>query len=117
MSELVYKPLLELQSRADDEVVLNLTIPENLYYFQGHFPEAAILPGVTQLSWVMDYLNEYFNQDVTSIASVDILKFQHIVRPEYLVELKLVRIKPNKYTFSYHSEHGQHSSGRVVFNS
>jgi 3-hydroxymyristoyl/3-hydroxydecanoyl-(acyl carrier protein) dehydratase len=114
-AEVVYKPLLAVQQQLEDSIVLHLTIPENLYYFQGHFPQAAILPGVTQLDWVMHYLAEYFQIDTSRLESVDALKFQHIVRPNYLIELEIKQLKPNKFSFRYHSEHGQHSSGKVVF--
>ncbi len=114
MTEYLYKPQLKLKHQSEDSVVLDLTIPENLYYFQGHFPQAPILPGVAQLDWVMFYLNRYFAIDTTKLSSVDVLKFQHIIRPSYQIELSLNRLNNNKFEFSYHSEHGQHSSGRVV---
>lgn len=114
MTEFVYKPLYELILQSDDTVVLNLTIPDNTYYFQGHFPEAAILPGVAQIDWVMFYLNQFFSVDKSTLSTIDVLKFQHIIRPNYQIKLSLKRTQKNKYEFSYHSEHGQHSSGRVV---
>ncbi len=114
MTEFVYKPQVEILEKTADIVRLLLTIPENLYYFQGHFPQAAILPGVVQLDWVNHYLTEYFNIDVTELVSVDVLKFQTIVRPNYKIELKLARLNLSKYSFSYYSEHGQHASGKVV---
>ncbi|PKI13862.1 ApeI family dehydratase [Colwellia sp. 12G3] len=115
MTDFVYQAELELIEHSSNRVELNLTIPENLYYFQGHFSEAPILPGVTQLDWVMNYLAQYFAIDISTLVSVDALKFQHIVRPGYQVNLTLEKIKPNKYSFSYLSDHGQHASGKVVF--
>lgn len=97
-----------------DSVRLHLTIPENLYYFQGHFPQAAILPGVVQLDWVLHYLTQYLQIDCTHVSSVDALKFQIIVQPNYQIELVLKKIKDQKYSFSYSSSHGQHASGKVV---
>lgn len=114
MDSLVYKPTITTKQIADDRVRLNLLIPENLYYFQGHFEQAAILPGVTQIDWVMYFIGEYFKVDTRRLVSIDQLKFQHIVRPNYEVEFSLERIASNKYQFNYKSEHGQHSSGKVV---
>lgn len=115
MTEFVYQAQCKLLEKSDTRVLLSLTIPENLYYFQGHFPEAAILPGVVQLDWVMTYLREHFGVDTTKLHSVDALKFQHIVRPNYQVELSIELFKTNKYAFNFCSEHGQHASGKVVF--
>ncbi|QBG37017.1 acyl-CoA synthetase [Litorilituus sediminis] len=114
MTDFVYKPQLSVLTQSEQRIELLLTIPENLYYFQGHFPQAAILPGVAQLDWVMQYLAEYFSVDTSTLQSVDALKFQHIVRPNYQVTLELSQIKYNKFAFSYHSAHGQHASGKVV---
>jgi len=115
LTDFVYQAELELIEQSDSRVELSLTIPENLYYFQGHFPQAPILPGVAQLDWVMNYLATYFSTDSEKLVSVDALKFQHIVRPGYRVTLTLEQVKENKYAFSYFSSHGQHASGKVVF--
>ncbi|MCK8117114.1 acyl-CoA synthetase [Pseudoalteromonas sp. 2CM37A] len=114
MTDFVYKPDCQLIEQSDEHVLLKLTIPENLYYFQGHFPQAAILPGVAQLDWVMHYLTEFMAVDCTKTVSIDALKFQIIVQPNYEVDLRLKKIKANKFSFSYSSTHGQHASGKVV---
>tara|TARA_B110000467_G_C17960009_1_gene284570 strand:+ start:188 stop:538 length:351 start_codon:yes stop_codon:yes gene_type:complete len=115
LTDYVTQAQVELLKQSDSLVELCLTIPENLYYFQGHFPQAAILPGVAQLDWVMQYLAQYFAVDMTNLVSVDALKFQNIIRPNHQVTLTLAKIQTNKYSFSYHSTHAQHASGKVVF--
>jgi len=114
LTNIVYKPLIEVLHHSEEKLLLNLTIPENLYYFQGHFEEAAILPGVTQIDWVMSYIAEYFKVNTRQLVSIDQLKFQHIIRPNYQVEFSLDKLANNKYLFNYKSKHGQHSSGKVV---
>ncbi len=114
LTDFVYKPICDVIEQSPEHVQLRLLIPENLYYFQGHFTQAAILPGVAQLDWVMHYLNKYLNVDPQKVISVDALKFQIIVQPNYQVDLLLKKIKDTKYSFSYSSEHGQHASGKVV---
>jgi len=116
LTDFVTQAQVELLTQNDSQVELSLTIPENLYYFQGHFTEAAILPGVVQLDWVMQYLAKFFSIDITDLVSVDALKFQNIIRPNDQVTLSLRQIKTNKYAFSYYSSHAQHASGKVVFN-
>lgn len=114
MTDYVYHGQVELIEQSDTQLELNLYIPENLYYFQGHFPEAAILPGVVLVDWVMNYLAQYFLVDKTSLLSIDALKFQQIIRPNTKVSLQLKKIKTNKYSFSYYSTVGQYASGKVV---
>tara|TARA_R110002153_G_scaffold246356_3_gene402146 strand:- start:843 stop:1193 length:351 start_codon:yes stop_codon:yes gene_type:complete len=101
--------------KEDSSVLLELKIPANLYYFQGHFPGAPVLPGVVLIHWVVEYASEYFDVDPSKFQSFNGLKFQIIVGPGYTLKLKLDQINPNKYTFSYNSEHGKHASGKVLF--
>jgi len=41
LSNFVYQPIVKQQTVDGDTVHLVLEIPENLFYFQGHFPQAA----------------------------------------------------------------------------
>ncbi|MEP1383133.1 MAG: acyl-CoA synthetase [Paraglaciecola sp.] len=115
MSEDVYHGDILTKELAEDEVRLELNIPENLYYFRGHFPAASVLPGVALTHWVMEYLVEYFDVDPEQFIGLSALKFQIIIRPNYEISLHLKRINSSKYSFSYSSVHGQHASGKVLF--
>lgn len=114
MTDYVYQSQVELVERSETQVDLSLFIPENLYYFQGHFPEAAILPGVVLVDWVMNFLAQYFAVDKSTLISIDALKFQQIIRPNARIILQLKQVKANKYSFSYCSTQGQYASGKVV---
>lgn len=95
-------------------VTLRLHIPPDLFYFQGHFPVAAILPGVVQIRWAEHYGKELlgFTGDFSHMEAV---KFQHVVRPsqEIVLELGYDPAK-GKLSFRYHSDSGPHASGRIV---
>ncbi|XQF91730.1 hypothetical protein ACOBV8_19865 (plasmid) [Pseudoalteromonas espejiana] len=80
---------------------MRLKIPENLFYFSKvTLLQAPILPGVAQLDWVMHYLTKYLNVDCQKAISVDALKFQIIVKPNYEVDLLLKQIKNTKFSFA-----------------
>ena len=115
MTDFVYQAQVELIEKNENQLELSLFIPENLYYFQGHFPEAAILPGVVLVDWVMSFLEQYFTVDKSTLVSLDALKFQQIIRPKSQVSLQITQVKSNKYAFVYRSVHGQYASGKVVF--
>ncbi|WP_426360494.1 acyl-CoA synthetase [Pseudocolwellia sp. HL-MZ19] len=115
MTNRVIFPQINLVEKSEDEVVLSLTIPADLYYFEGHFPEAPILAGVVQVHWAMLYIQEHFNLNIEQHLSVDALKFQVIIAPEYQVKLTLKKMSETKVSFNYSSEHGAHTSGRVVY--
>lgn len=43
---------------AADQIILELLVDDNLFWFDGHFSHQPILPGVAQLDWVMHYGTE-----------------------------------------------------------
>src|SRR5712691_10262783 len=104
--------LLEIK-RADNRVELSLAIPRDLVYFRGHFPAFAVLPGVVQVHWVMNYSRRYFNLGDTSARAL-LIKFRRLIRPgdQLLLALSYQSIR-NQIDFSYADAEGILSSGRI----
>jgi len=96
-------------------VKLEVSIPADLYYFDGHFPEAPILPGVVQVDWAIAIGRRYFALPLY-FRAVNALKFQHVIQPGNVVTLELAH-DPEKSSlnFRYLSALGQHASGRILF--
>jgi len=93
---------------------LLLEISPALTWFKGHFPEQPILAGVVQLNWAGLLTQHLFGFRKTP-ASVARLKFQHVVLPPAVLELKLTPISPLAVQFRYSSGHRDHSQGRFNF--
>jgi 3-hydroxymyristoyl/3-hydroxydecanoyl-(acyl carrier protein) dehydratase len=108
-------PNAKLCRQGANNIVLELHIPDNLLYFDGHFDTAPILPGVVQLNWAIGFGRQYFDLPPV-FAAVHALKFQKIVTPNSTVTLELQH-EPSKAAlhFRLHSASGQHASGRIVF--
>jgi len=96
------------------DVTLTLLIQEDLPYFDGHFPAHPVLPGVVQLRWAEELarLHGLVNGD---FLRVERLKFQRIIGKGFQVSLLLKKAGNNVIAFQYDSEHGRHSSGKLVF--
>jgi acyl-CoA synthetase (AMP-forming)/AMP-acid ligase II len=94
---------------------LELDLDPSLAAFDGHFPQAAILPGVAQLDWAIRFGREVFALPPRFLR-MEALKFQRVARPGDRLQLDL-EWQPGKHTltFRYASVHGPHASGRVVF--
>jgi acyl-coenzyme A synthetase/AMP-(fatty) acid ligase len=106
--------LRELEADAR-RVLLEVTAPTNLLYFQGHFDAAPILPGVAQVEWAIQLGRRYFALPAV-FRGINALKFQHVIRPQMPVQLELVHdTQKNSLNFRYLSEAGQHASGRIQF--
>ena len=115
MGEFVYHGEILSTQTAQDIVTMKIRIPENLFYFQGHFPDIAILPGVVMTNWVLEYAEQFFDFDPTRFVGLNSLKFMQVVRPNYTLELTLSKSSDSKCVFAYTSIHGKHSSGKVLY--
>ena len=114
MSELVItEPQVRAVKHTEGGVELTLYLHAELDYFRGHFPGAPILAGVVQLDWAVKYAQQHLGMH-GEVKDIEVLKFQVVMTPELELTLALVKKKDDKFGFSYHSEKGQHASGRIV---
>ena len=96
-------------------VTITLSAPPTLFYFDGHFDQAAILPGVVQVDWAIAYGREHFTLP-PAFGGINALKFQQVITPDLVVRLELVHdTAKGSLNFRYTSDAGQHASGRVMF--
>ncbi len=112
-------PELIAQERDGDALLLDLFVPANLYYFDGHFPGRPVLPGVVQTHWAVHYGREHFGE-LGEFAGLEVVKFQQIITANQQLRLRL-EYQPDKgkLYFGFTSRRGDvdvgHASGRVVF--
>lgn len=108
-------PVVRELARTDLGVTLELTVPEDLLYFDGHFDQAPILPGVVQLDWAVGFGRRYFTLPPV-FRDVAALKFQQVITPGAVVTLELQHdAVKHSVQFRYVSGAGPHASGRIVF--
>lgn len=107
-------PTIISAEHIENGIELTLKIDAKLRYFEGHFPQVSILPGVTQLDWAKHFASEYLSYPIVAIDRVEVLKYQIVIQPDAVVKLALVKKSEHKFTFKYHSESGTHASGRIV---
>lgn len=105
-------PKTQLLRHTAEEVCLQLDISEDLHWFAGHFPDAPVLAGVVQLDWAIEYSKQYF-PDLAQPESIEVLKFQHIIKPQQQLQLTLQRTARNTLLFAYSRFDKKIASGRV----
>lgn len=83
--------------------------------FQGHFPNAPILPGLAQVDWAIRLGEEAFGP-LGAFTGISNLKFQRVIVPDETIELRLT-LHPVKHTlaFEFQSADGRKSSGTLNF--
>ena len=111
----VCDPVIVSQSFRPPKAVFEVSVPRELYYLRGHFPEAPILPGVVQVHWAILLARGCLSLKPTFLG-IEALKFHHVIKPETSLSVALEYSEANgKLHFSYSSELGRHSQGRVLF--
>jgi hypothetical protein len=95
----------------ENEIKLSLFVSESLKWFEGHFPDAPVLPGVVQLDWAIQLAAQYF--DVKGMVPRNFkVKYRNVIGPDSTVYLQLI-FDPEKQrlSFQFESATGVHSSG------
>lgn len=73
-----------VENRTPDSAVLLVTIPGRCPYFEGHFPEFALLPGVAQIEMTIKLAREFFALP-SVFTGIKNLKFMQPVLPNSTV--------------------------------
>ena len=91
---------------------ITLAFLRNSNFFQGHFPDIPILPGVVQLFFAHFYAQKVFGIDI-SCRKKKKIKFTRIIKPD--TKIKLV-LKSNELSVDYTYTDGQNifSSGTFI---
>ena len=113
----VTEPILLFEKNLNhDEYEVCFQVPLDLIYFNGHFDQFHLVPGVIQLKWILDFLNKWqWIKEKPHL--IENLKFQHFLRPADIVEMHVKRDQiKQKITFSCKCAEQKISSGRLVIN-
>ena len=83
-----------------DNAYLDLIFPKNSNFFEGHFPQMPILPGVVQLFFAKEFIKDVFHLDFVP-QKVKKVKFSSIIKPDMKVRLTLCKTdKSVEYKFT-----------------
>jgi len=74
--------------QTDTGWMLQLRVPDDLAYLEGHFPQAPIVAGVCQLKWVIDYIEIHTGKPLV-IEAMEAVKFHRPLLPRQLFAIDL----------------------------
>ena len=109
---MLFPIVLEQQSHLQ-QVNYQLEFPPELACFKGHFLNNPIYPGVGQIGFVQHFAKQVWG-DLAWCNGYEQLKFQDLIRPYSVLELKLERHK-HKVMFEIRSPDKIMASGRLLF--
>lgn len=111
---MILPDVLNQQLTGDASLLLTLRLPAGLFWFRGHFPTLPILPGVTQVHWVMIYAEEILGMK-KAFAGMEVVKFQRPLLPEETVDLQIDWLKEkHRLVFRYSVGDAVASSGKIT---
>lgn len=108
-------PQVDSIERAHDRLTLRFVASPSLEYFEGHFSACALLPGVVQIGWAIEFARAELpvNAPFRALAGV---KFMRVIQPGDAVELALAfDASRGELTFGYRCGESECSSGRLIF--
>lgn len=108
-------PKLLARREIDGGTELDLEIQPDNGWFEGHFPQFAILPGVVQIGWAAHFAHELHGLG-PGVRSMDQIKFKRPILPGARITLAL---KPDaaahKVRYEYRDAEFSYSSGTLQF--
>ena len=81
-------------------------------FFEGHFDEQPVLPGVAQIFIVKWLVEDLFQ--MSEVRSMSRIKFNKIIFPDTAVKL-ILKKKGENVSFTYKADSQIHSSGTLSY--
>ena len=99
----------------DAAIRLKLFIPSTTKWFNGHFPEQPVLPGVVQVDWAIKLAKAVF-PNRGKFSHITNLKFTSVVMPDTELTLALtVASAKASVSFHYFNTTESFSTGNIKF--
>jgi len=103
--------------KKDDALNVLLDVTEDVRWFSGHFPDKAVLPGVTQIHWAGE-LAKCIVAEPSTFRSMANVKFKKMIFPNDRVALTLsINDIKKTVSFTYKNKETTFSTGTVLFES
>lgn len=100
---------------SENKVEMGLKIPKELAYFEGHFPELPVVPGVVQLHWAVEFAKEFFKLP-GFVSEGNQIKFTNLMRPLDEPCLVLEHFpEKRRVMYSYKTHDKTYASGRFTY--
>ena len=96
-------------------LIIELSLPPELIFFEGHFPEKAILPAVSQIYMAEKLFKQYCSLKLSFVA-LKRLKFRRPIVPVEPMKLELsFNAEKSLLSFRYFDDQETKSTGHIQF--
>lgn len=98
----MWHTLEEIEIR-EDEISVRASTGKDSRWFDGHFPDRPVLPGIAQLSMVCEAIERHLSggKSPLRLREISRVRFKQVIGPEDPLEIKISRDRKGKDTFSF----------------
>ena len=107
------EPVMDNIKISPFKISMDLIFLKDSPYFEGHFPEYPILPGVIQTHFAFEFLRTFFKKTPTQYT-LSKLKFSALILPQISVHFEMEKLSEEEYFFIYKNGEKIYSSGKIV---
>ena len=108
-------PKVLARRETDGRTELDLEVQPDNAWFEGHFPQFAILPGVVQIGWAAHFAHELHGLG-PGVTLMDQIKFKRPILPGACVTLTLrPDAAAHRVRYEYKDAEFSYSSGALQF--
>ncbi len=100
--------------KEDDSFTLTWKVPEDLPYFQGHFPNQPVLPAVAVIDLVLHLISQVHSQDY-KFKNIKSAKFAAVISPNDELEVQMTYNKSKELWSSIFKNKDQDLVCRIQF--
>ena len=108
------EPFVEHERRTAESFAADLTFDRDAPYFNGHFPDFPVLPGVIQLGTAHRFAESFMGGE-RPLKAVKKVKFSHVVLPGEAVHFTLTKKSETEFAYDYRKGDTQCASGVLCF--
>ncbi|MCF8130711.1 MAG: hypothetical protein K9N10_19535 [Deltaproteobacteria bacterium] len=92
--------VLALEAHDSEEIILDAEVPADSPWFDGHFPEDPILPGIAQLEMAVDTIRLAHKRNI-SAAGFRKVRFKRVIRPGEKLKIIATARKANEGSYAF----------------
>lgn len=110
----ILHPSILKQFITKEKIELDLIFSKDHIFFKGHFDNFPIFPGIAQLHYVIFFIKEFSDKNI-SIVNFKKIKFSKAIFPEENLSLNIIKQKNNSFAFLFKADENDiHSSGEII---
>ena len=99
-SQIMWYTIKNFSMDSDRTITAEVQVPTDCVWFDGHFPNMPILPGIAQLTLVVDLLKRALKRPVV-IQSVSRVRFKQMIRPDDTIAVSLSPTDKDAATYGF----------------